>query len=276
MISTSTIAYFLAIHPRHFHFLPPHSPIQSHWTDKFLKTYCKFIYVLSSVWLLIYLLPPLSGWLGFSSPALKWLRARTGWGDPGVAWSRVRLNFLSAASTSHFHFPYIMLLPSTQVLNLYLQPPYITFTFPQIILLPSPCTHHLAWPRLVSFTNPLASGSEAGNLSRPRYATLGSPHPLGRPLRRCHLVYELSLQYPSKRCSSIGANGCSINCWQSNSRFLETFLHIIFSDSSVPPSPLSPTFPFLPPSTPLPQIKPTIHLKTHRFRPVLLFLFKAL
>ena len=77
--------------------------------------------------------PPFSGWLGFSSPALKWLRARTGWGDPGVAWSRVMAKF-------------------------YLQPPHFTFTFPQTILLPPKCyiifcslhislslsTHHLA------------------------------------------------------------------------------------------------------------------------------------
>ena len=78
--------------------------------------------------------PPCSGWLGFSSPALKWLRARTGWGDPGVAWSRVMAKF-------------------------YLQPPHFTFTFPQTILLPPKCyimficslhislslsTHHLA------------------------------------------------------------------------------------------------------------------------------------
>ena len=54
------------------------------------------------------------GWLGFSSPALKWLRARTGWGDPGVAWSRVMAKF-------------------------YLQPPHFTFTFPQTILLPPKC-----------------------------------------------------------------------------------------------------------------------------------------
>ena len=74
------------------------------------------------------------GWLGFPSLALKWLRARTGWGDPGVAWSRVMAKF-------------------------YLQPPHFTFTFPQIILLPPKCyimficslhislslsTHHLA------------------------------------------------------------------------------------------------------------------------------------
>ena len=50
------------------------------------------------------------GWLGFSFPGPKWLRACCGWGDPGVAWSRVGLNFspsllnFSAASTSHFHF----------------------------------------------------------------------------------------------------------------------------------------------------------------------------
>ena len=49
------------------------------------------------------------GWLGFSSLALKWLRARCGWGDPGVAWSRVVAKFylqcakFYAASTSHFH-----------------------------------------------------------------------------------------------------------------------------------------------------------------------------
>ena len=54
------------------------------------------------------------GWLGFPSLALKWLRARTGWGDPGVAWSRVMAKF-------------------------YLQPPHFTFTFPQIILLPPKC-----------------------------------------------------------------------------------------------------------------------------------------
>ena len=78
--------------------------------------------------------PPFFGWLGFSSLALKWLRARTGWGDPGVAWSRVMAKF-------------------------YLQPPHFTLTFPQIILLPPKCyimficslhislslsTHHLA------------------------------------------------------------------------------------------------------------------------------------
>ena len=42
------------------------------------------------------------GWLGFPSLALKWLRARTGWGDPRVAWSRVMAKFF-AASTFHFH-----------------------------------------------------------------------------------------------------------------------------------------------------------------------------
>ena len=76
--------------------------------------------------------PFLVGWV--FSLALKWLRARTGWGDPGVAWSRVMAKF-------------------------YLQPPHFTFTFPQIILLPPKCyimficslhislslsTHHLA------------------------------------------------------------------------------------------------------------------------------------
>ena len=35
--------------------------------------------------------PPL--WLVLVSPFPKWLRACCGWGDAGVAWSRVRLNF---------------------------------------------------------------------------------------------------------------------------------------------------------------------------------------
>ena len=52
------------------------------------------------------------GWLVFFSLALKWLRARCGWGDPGVAWSRVLAKFylqcakFYAASTFHFHFSY--------------------------------------------------------------------------------------------------------------------------------------------------------------------------
>ena len=33
------------------------------------------------------------GWLGFSFPGPKWLRACCGWGDAWVAWSRVGLNF---------------------------------------------------------------------------------------------------------------------------------------------------------------------------------------
>ena len=59
------------------------------------------------------------GWLVFFSLALKWLRARCGWGDPGVAWSRVLAKFylqcakFYAASTFHFHFFILILLPSS-------------------------------------------------------------------------------------------------------------------------------------------------------------------
>ena len=59
------------------------------------------------------------GWLVFFSLALKWLRARCGWGDPGVAWSRVLAKFylqcakFYAASTFHFHFSIHHLLPSS-------------------------------------------------------------------------------------------------------------------------------------------------------------------
>ena len=62
------------------------------------------------------------GWLGFSFPGPKWLRACCGWGDPGVAWSRVGLNFspsllnFSAASTSHFHFSTHHLAASSSLL----------------------------------------------------------------------------------------------------------------------------------------------------------------
>ena len=64
---------------------------------------------------------PLVGWV-FSFPGPKWLRACCGWGDPGVAWSRVGLNFspsllnFSAASTSHFHFSTNHLAASSSLL----------------------------------------------------------------------------------------------------------------------------------------------------------------
>ena len=62
------------------------------------------------------------GWLGFSFPGPKWLRACCGWGDAWVAWSRVGLNLFpsllnfSAASTSHFHFSTHHLAASSSLL----------------------------------------------------------------------------------------------------------------------------------------------------------------
>ena len=70
----------------------------------------------SSFLVCLYLFPPI--WLvGLLIPGPKWLRACRGWGDAWVAWSRVGLNLFpsllnfSAASTYHFHFPQIILLP---------------------------------------------------------------------------------------------------------------------------------------------------------------------
>ena len=78
------------------------------------------------------LFPP--SWLVGFSQALKWLRARCGWGDPGVAWSRVVAkfylqppHFTFTLSTNHF--------AAIMVLN-FPQPPHFTFAFPQLILLP--------------------------------------------------------------------------------------------------------------------------------------------
>ena len=78
-------------------------------------------------------LPPLLvGWVYSLAP--KWLRARCGWGDPGVAWSRVMGKIFVRSLHTSFFILSTNHLAAIMVPN-FLQPPQITFTF---------STNHLA------------------------------------------------------------------------------------------------------------------------------------
>ena len=110
----SNLALFSPLLP-HLHLLLLHSqlhhPHLPHFHFPFANLY------LSSVFSGLVPLDPPPLWLVLFSPG-SWLRACRGWGDAGVARSRVRLNLypalnFSAASTIHFHSSTTILLPSS-------------------------------------------------------------------------------------------------------------------------------------------------------------------
>ena len=119
----------------------------------------------------------------------KWLRAHCGLGDPGGAWSRVNgLNF-SAASTLHFS------------------------SFPQIILLPSWCQIFCSLHKSLSPSPQIILLQTSSSTARLRYATLGSPPPLGRPSTERPLCVSVSLPIPPLSCLLPWRTGGLLSGW---------------------------------------------------------------